>query len=128
MASRPESGSMVLEAVSEAVSEAIDAAHSAGLHYVTEHSPGYQRMKSGRGFRYLTADGQRVTDKRELARIKALAIPPAWTEVWICASAHGHIQAFGRDARRRKQYRYHVRWREVRDETKFGQLLEFGAT
>jgi DNA topoisomerase-1 len=128
MASRPESGSMVLEAVSEAVSEAIDAAHSAGLHYVTEHSPGYQRMKRGRGFRYLTADGQRVTDKRELARIKALAIPPAWTEVWICASAHGHIQAFGRDARRRKQYRYHARWREVRDETKFGQLLEFGAT
>jgi DNA topoisomerase-1 len=84
-------------------------------------------VKHGRGFRYVTAEGQSLTDRDELKRIRALAIPPAWTEVWICASALGHIQAFGRDARGRKQYRYHARWREVRDETKFGQLVEFGA-
>jgi DNA topoisomerase-1 len=110
----------------EEVNEAVDAAHSAGLHYVTEHSPGLRRVKHGRGFRYLTAEGRSLTDRGELKRIRALAIPPAWTEVWICASPLGHIQAFGRDARKRKQYRYHARWREVRDETKFGQVVDFG--
>ena len=106
--------------------EALDAARSAGLHYVTDRSPGIRRMKCGRGFRYVTLEGRTLSDKDDLLRIRALAIPPAWTEVWISASARGHIQATGRDARRRKQYRYHARWREVRDETKFGQLVAFG--
>src|SRR5262245_20417963 len=110
----------------EEVDEAVDAACSGGLHYVTEHSPGFRRVKHGRGFRYLTPEGKSLTDREALKRIRALVIPPAWTEVWICASSLGHIQAFGRDARRRKQYRYHARWREVRDETKFGQLVDFG--
>ena len=109
-----------------AIAEAVDAARSAGLHYVTERSPGIRRQKCGRGFRYITAEGQTLRDKDDLIRIKALAIPPAWTEVWISSSPRGHIQAFGRDARLRKQYRYHARWREVRDETKFGQLTTFG--
>ena len=112
--------------VVEAITEAVDAARSAGLHYVTDHSPGIRRVKCGRGFRYVTEEGHRWKDPEDLIRIRALAIPPAWTEVWIAASPRGHIQAFGRDARGRKQYRYHARWREVRDETKFGQLLEFG--
>jgi DNA topoisomerase-1 len=114
------------EETSLAVAEAIDAAHSAGLHYVTDRSPGFRRLKSGRGFRYVTAEGQSLRDREELARIRALVIPPAWTDVWISTSPLGHIQAFGRDARHRKQYRYHARWREVRDETKFGQLIAFG--
>ena len=109
-----------------AIAEAVDAARSAGLHYVTDRSPGFRRQKCGKGFRYITAEGQTLRDKDDLIRIKALAIPPAWTEVWISTSARGHIQAFGRDARMRKQYRYHARWREVRDETKFGQLVAFG--
>jgi len=101
-------------------------ARGAGLHYVSDVAPGLARVRSGRGFRYRRSDGRPVRDRRVLARIQALAIPPAWTDVWICASARGHIQAVGRDARGRKQYRYHPRWREVRDETKYGQLAEFG--
>ena len=112
--------------VAAVVAEAVDAARSVGLHYVTDRSPGIRRMRSGRGFRYVTAEGQAVSDRAEVARIRALVIPPAWTDVWISASPRGHIQAFGRDARRRKQYLYHPRWREVRDESKFGQLVEFG--
>ena len=105
---------------------AVDVARSAGLVYVTDRSPGLRRVKSGRGFRYVTAEGQTLRDRGELKRIRALVIPPAWTDVWISSSPRGHIQAFGRDARRRKQYRYHPRWREVRDETKFGQLPDLG--
>jgi DNA topoisomerase-1 len=78
-----------------------------------------------RAFRYLRADGGVVRDAATLARIRSLAIPPAWTDVWICPLAEGHIQAVGRDARGRKQYRYHPRWREVRDRTKFGRMIEF---
>jgi hypothetical protein len=96
------------------VAEAVDAARSAGLHYVTDRSLGIRRMRCGHGFRYVTAEGRTLRDRDELARIRALAVPPAWTDVWISASPRGHIQAFGRDARRRKQYR-HPRWREVRD-------------
>ena len=121
-------GSTSDEGVRLAIAEAVDAARSAGLHYVTEGSPGIRRQKSGKGFRYITAEGQTLRDKEDLKRIRALAIPPAWTEVWISASPRGHIQAFGRDARQRKQYRYHARWREVRDETKFSQLVPFGET
>jgi DNA topoisomerase I len=98
------------------------SARSAGLRYVSDDSPGIERRRHGRSFRYVHPDGSAVRDRAMLARIRALAIPPAWTEVWICARDDGHIQATGRDARRRKQYRYHARWREVRDETKYGRI------
>lgn len=102
------------------------AAKTAGLRYVTDAMPGIRRVRAGRGFRYVDAAGQPVRDRTTLERIKALGIPPAWTDVWICPLANGHLQATGRDARGRKQYRYHPRWREVRDETKFNRLLAFG--
>jgi len=104
------------------------AAESAGLSYVSDTDPGIRRQRSGKGFSYIGRDGDRVSDKRILERIHRLAIPPAWTDVWICASANGHIQATGRDARGRKQYKYHPRWREVRDGTKFEHMLEFAAS
>ena len=89
--------------------------------------PGIARLRSGRGFRYrLQADGRPVREADALARIRALAIPPAWTSVWICPAANGHIQAVGRDARGRKQYRYHARWRAIRDEAKYARLRDFG--
>ncbi|NEX63188.1 DNA topoisomerase IB [Noviherbaspirillum sp. 17J57-3] len=87
---------------------------------------GIRRQAAGSGFRYADADGKPVRDEATLARIKALAIPPAWTEVWICAHDKGHIQATGRDARGRKQYRYHAKWRMVRDEAKYGRMVAFG--
>jgi DNA topoisomerase-1 len=104
-----------------------EAARSAGLHYIATSPlpPGVSRAKSGKGFRYIAPDGTTIRSKEEIARIRAIVIPPAWTEVWICTSALGHIQAIGRDARGRKQYRYHERWRDVRDETKYGQLVAF---
>ena len=92
---------------------------------MTEGRPGLRRHRAGRGFVYRDAAGRRVRDGATLARIRALAIPPAWTEVWIAPSPHGHIQALGRDARGRKQYRYHARWREVRDATKYTRMLAF---
>jgi DNA topoisomerase I len=100
----------------------------ANLRYVCDGAPGIRRIAVGKGFRYLRADGGPVRDPATLARIRALAIPPAWTQVWICADARGHIQALGRDARGRKQYRYHARWRAVRDGNKFGRLIEFART
>ena len=106
--------------------ESVEAAESAGLRYVSDQKPGITREGHGDQFRYVDANGKPVTSERQLARIAALAIPPAWTEVWICPQANGHIQATGRDARGRKQYRYHADWRKVRDETKYGRLLEFG--
>jgi DNA topoisomerase I len=109
----------------EVVSDPIESAEAAGLRYVSDIQPGYRRKKSGKGFTYLGPDGKTLRDARELARIRSLAIPPAYTDVWICPSPNGHIQATGRDARGRKQYRYHSRWREVRDETKFGRMLAF---
>jgi len=102
------------------------SAREAGLRYVHTDRPGITRHRAGKGYFYRDADGERITDKGTIARIKALAIPPAWTDVWICASANGHIQATGRDAKGRKQYRYHPRWREVRDETKYEHVLAFG--
>jgi DNA topoisomerase-1 len=102
------------------------AARAAGLRYVSDQSPGLTRKRAGRGFIYLDAEGKRVRDREVLRRIKALAIPPAWEEVWICPIANGHLQATGRDAKGRKQYRYHARWRAVRDETKFERLAAFG--
>ncbi len=102
-----------------------ESARSAGLRYVTDRAPGIRRVQTRGGFRYLKPDGSPVEDPREIERIESLAIPPAWTDVWICPSPRGHIQATGRDARGRKQYRYHPRWREVRDETKFDRLVAF---
>jgi len=106
-----------------------EAARSAGLHYISTSPlpPGIRRVKSGKGFRYVAPDGTTIRAREEIARIRAIVIPPAWTGVWICASPLGHIQAIGRDARGRKQYRYHARWRDVRDENKYGQLVAFAA-
>jgi len=101
------------------------AAASAGLRYVTDRAPGIRRRRSGAGFTYTGADGRTIRDARELTRIRSLVIPPAWTDVWICANASGHLQATGRDARGRKQYRYHPRWREVRDEAKYDRMPAF---
>jgi DNA topoisomerase I len=108
------------------VRNAIVSARAARLHYSTDTKPGIRRVRNGKGFRYLRPDGKPVTARKDLERIRALVIPPAWTDVWISPDSLGHLQATGRDARRRKQYRYHARWREVRDETKYGRMLEFG--
>ena len=104
---------------------AAESARAAGLRYVNDSLPGIARRANGKAFRYLSPSGARVRDRATLHRIRALAVPPAWTDVWICPRPDGHIQATGRDARYRKQYRYHDRWREVRDETKYGRLAAF---
>src|SRR2546423_6554301 len=101
------------------------SARAVGLKYLSDELPGIHREKSGQGFRYRDASGKLVHDARTLQRIKALAIPPAWVDVWICPDPSGHLQATGRDARRRKQHRYHPRWREVRDETKYIRMIAF---
>jgi len=103
------------------------AAKAAGLRHVDDHRPGIRRVRRGDSFRFVGADGRPVRDVETLARIKALGIPPAWQNVWICPDARGHIQATGRDAKGRKQYRYHAAWRAVRDGTKYGKMLDFGA-
>ena len=108
------------------VLDPVASAESAGLSYVTDLGPGIRRRRAGKGVSYLGLDGRPIRDKATRERIKALAIPPAWTDVWICADQNGHIQATGRDAKGRKQYRYHPRWREVRDENKFERMLAFG--
>src|SRR5215471_8753780 len=105
--------------------DSVEAAEEAGLRYVNDERPGYSRREKSKDFEYLDMEGKPIRDEQRLLRIKRLAIPPAWTEVWICPSANGHIQATGRDARCRKQYRYHERWREVRDENKFDRLAQF---
>jgi DNA topoisomerase-1 len=104
----------------------VESAKSAGLRYVTDDAPGIRRRRCGKGFCYVDAKGRTIKDPRELERIKKLAIPPAWTDVWICPVPNGHLQATGRDAKGRKQYRYHPEWRSVRDETKFGRMVAFG--
>jgi len=110
------------------VADAIDAAEEAGLRYVSDDRPGYTRKAKGEDFDWLDADGEPIRDEQRLLRIKRLAIPPAWTEVWVSPLANGHIQATGRDARGRKQYVYHDRWREVRDENKYDRIISFGKT
>jgi DNA topoisomerase-1 len=107
-------------------SEPPQSARAAGLRYVSDDDPGLRRRRSRGGFRYIGPDG-RAAPRHVLARIRALAIPPAWEDVWICADEHGHLQATGRDAKGRKQYRYHARWREARDETKYGRVSAFAA-
>lgn len=104
-----------------------DAAESAGLVYVNDSEPGIRRRRAGKGFSYRSPDGKTVKDKETLARIRSLAIPPAYTDVWICPDPNGHLQATGRDVRGRKQYRYHPRFREVRDSTKYERILDFAA-
>lgn len=98
------------------------------LHYVDDTQPGIRRKLQRGKFSYFDPQGQRIRDPGEIQRINALAVPPAYTDVWICADPCGHLQATGRDARGRKQYRYHPRWREVRDTDKYSRLLEFGMT
>jgi DNA topoisomerase-1 len=102
------------------------AARAARLRYVSDRQPGFTRRLEGEHFVYFDVDGTRITDEEVIARIRKLAIPPAYRDVWICRHANGHLQAVGRDARGRKQYRYHPRWRLVRDESKYGRMLEFG--
>src|SRR5262245_43110207 len=101
------------------------SARKAGLVYTTDEKPGIRRVGRPRAFRYVTARGKPVRG-RDLHRIRALVIPPAWKDVWICPDPRGHLQATGRDARGRKQYRYHAKWREIRDASKYGRLIDFG--
>lgn len=110
----------------ESVVQAHRHARANGLIYVSDAEPGIARLKRGKGFYYLGPDRKRVTETRVLDRIRKLAIPPAYTEVWICTKDRGHLQATGRDARRRKQYRYHPDWRSTRDHGKFTKMIEFG--
>jgi DNA topoisomerase I len=112
---------------SNIITDPSESAKAAGLRYVTDSQPGIQRKRHGAGFRYIDSDGKPMRDKETLSRIKTLVIPPAWKDVWICKNPKGHLQVTGRDARGRKQSRYHPRWREVRDETKYERMMIFGA-
>ena len=107
------------------VAHAVASARAAGLRYTSDAHPGIKRVRHGSNFRYFLPTGRRVTAKEDLARIKSLVIPPAWEDVWISTDPRGHLQATGRDARGRKQYRYHPRWRVVRDETKYHRMIGF---
>ncbi len=102
------------------------SARDAGLRYIEDYIPGITRRRRGKGFEYRGTAGKLVRDKETLRRIKRLAIPPAWTDVWICPHQNCHLQATERDARGRKQYRYHSHWWEVRDQEKFGRMIDFG--
>jgi len=108
------------------VNDPVASARAAGLRYVSDTTPGIRRKRSGMGFNYRGPDGATIRDSATLRRIRSLVIPPAWTDVWICPHPNGHLQATGHDAKGRKQYRYHLRWREVRDETKYTRLIAFG--
>lgn len=116
---------MLAEADPHVVTDGRAQERSASVVYVSSDEPGISRRRVGNGFTYLDADRRRVTDKQTLGRIRRLAVPPAWRDVWICAAADGHIQAVGYDQRGRKQYRYHARFRELRDGAKFDHLLTF---
>jgi DNA topoisomerase I len=105
--------------------EAVATAREARLRWVSDQTAGIRRRRQGESFAYLQPDGSTVDDEETLNRIRRLVIPPAWTDVWISPLPNGHIQATGRDARGRKQYRYHERWRSVRDANKYGRLIEF---
>ena len=102
-----------------------ESARAAGLRYTSDDRPGIRRVQKGTRITYVDANGRTVRDQAQLARIRSLVIPPAWTDVWICPDPRGHLQATGRDARGRKQYRYHPKWREVRDETKYDRMIGF---
>ena len=107
--------------------EAKQAARAAGLRYISDTRPGIRREKRGDSFHYRAPDGQAIDDLDTLARIKSLAIPPAYTDVWISPLPNGHLQATGRDAKGRKQYRYHPKWRAFRDGNKYDRMMAFGA-
>lgn len=113
--------------VAAAVATPVESAKAAGLRYVTDAKPGISRKRWRGGFRYVGPDDTVVKDAETLGRIKSLVIPPAWEQVWISSNPNGHLQATGRDAKGRKQSRYHPRWREVRDETKYERMMLFGA-
>jgi DNA topoisomerase I len=108
------------------VTDPLEAAEEAGLRYVNDQQPGYTRKRKGNCFVYYDLEGEVIRDEPRLLRIRRLAIPPAYTDVWICPSSNGHVQATGRDDRGRKQYRYHERWRAIRDENKYDRMLIFG--
>jgi DNA topoisomerase-1 len=110
----------------EIAPDPVEVAEEAGLRYVSDDQPGYTRKRKGDDFEFFDTEGKRITDETRLLRLKRLAVPPAYTDVWLCPSPNGHIQATGRDARGRKQYRYHERWRAVRDENKYDRMLVFG--
>ncbi len=103
-----------------------DAAEEAGLRYVSDDGPGYTRELKGKTFQFFDTEGKSIRDETRVLRLRRLAIPPAYTDVWICPSPNGHLQATGRDDRGRKQYRYHERWRLVRDEDKYDRMVNFG--
>src|SRR5260370_2906221 len=105
----------------------VESARAAGLRYVSDQSAGIRRKRVGTAFSYVGSGGRTIRDTETIRRIKRLAIPPAWTDVWISPDPRGHLQATGRDARGRKQYRYHPRWREVRDAVKYDRMLAFAA-
>src|SRR6266446_9857811 len=107
------------------VQEHREAATSAGLSYVTDGVAGIRRQRAGKGWVFFAPDGTRIRDAGERSRIRSLVIPPAWTDVWICPDPRGHLQATGRDARGRKQYRYHTRFRQMREEAKYSRLPAF---
>jgi DNA topoisomerase I len=109
------------------ITDPVDAAEEAGLRYVSDTRPGYTRKRNGESFQYFDTDGELIRDESRLLRIGRLAVPPAYHEVWICPLPNGHIQATGRDDRGRKQYRYHERWRAIRDENKYDRILTFAA-
>jgi DNA topoisomerase I len=104
----------------------VAAAKAAGLRYVSDTTAGIRRKRVGKHFSYIGKDGKPIHDEEELKRIRAIGIPPAWKNVWICLNPRGHIQATGRDERGRKQYRYHPQWRKIRDETKYDRMVDFG--
>jgi DNA topoisomerase-1 len=107
------------------VSDPVESAKAAGLRYVLDDRPGIRRQRCGKGFTYFDSNGERIRDRKKIQRIKSLAIPPAYEDVWICPLENGHLQATGRDAKGRKQYRYHPLWRTIRDQTKFTRMLIF---
>src|ERR1700694_5997617 len=109
-----------------ALTDPVEVAEEAGLRYVSDDQPGYTRKAKGNDFEYFDTEGKPIRDEQRLLHIRRLAIPPAYTKVWICPSPNCHIQATGRDARGRKQYRYHERWRDLRDENKYERMLMFG--
>jgi DNA topoisomerase-1 len=109
-----------------AAADPVLSAKAAQLRYVSDRTPGIRRVRTGRSFRYIDSNGRVIRNRDILRRIQSLAIPPAWKDVWIAPSDNAHLQAVGRDARHRKQYRYHPRWREVRDETKYHRMIGFG--
>lgn len=110
------------------LADSMASARAAGLHYVSDDRPGIRRRRCGKGFCFYAPDGRKITDEDTLRRIRALAIPPAYRDVWISPDPLGHIQATGRDAKGRKQYRYHPRWREVRDAVKYDRMIAFAET